>query len=112
MSIDELSEKIPDKLYNAEYTGAEAFPASSCSPCECNSWANVNWPHRMLTGHHENCPKSPDPLAKALELIADLAKGMDCWAADEDGIHPDAWEAFKKAKVVGGDLSVLKEENS
>lgn len=75
-----------------------------CSPaaCECSQWADVRGESRILTGHHENCPRRPDPLGKALDLIANLAHGMECWAADEDGIHPDAWEAYRRAKALEG----------
>jgi hypothetical protein len=58
--------------------------------------------HRLLTGHHENCSSSPKAIEKALDLIMLLADGMTRWAADEDGIHPDAWEAYRKAKALEG----------
>ena len=79
-----------------------ALPESAGSVCECSQWAEVRGEHRMLTGHHKNCHRSPDPLGKALALIAKLARGMECWAADEDGIHPDAWEAYRRAKALEG----------
>lgn len=72
--------------------------------CECTKWCDVNTRHRILTGHHENCCASPSALEKALDLVAKLAHGMDCWAADEDGIHPDAWEAYKQAKLLEGEV--------
>jgi hypothetical protein len=68
--------------------------------CECVNWCEIDHVHRFLTGHHEGCKHSPKALGKALELIAELAKGMECWAADEDGIHPEAWEAYRKAKAL------------
>lgn len=55
-----------------------------------------------MTGHHENCPRRPNALGKALELIMKLANGMECWAKDNGGIHPDAWEAYRQAKALEG----------
>jgi hypothetical protein len=37
------------------------------------------------------------------ELIVGLVRGMESWAADEDGIHPDAWEWYERAKVAIGE---------
>lgn len=73
-----------------------------CSPCQCVNWCEINHVHRFLTGHHEGCPHSPKALDKALELIAALARGMELWGAEEDGIYPDAWEAYRKAKALQG----------
>ena len=72
------------------------------SNCECTNWATLNLRHQLLTGHHERCPHSPKALDKALELIAALARGMELWGAEEDGIYPDAWEAYRKAKALEG----------
>jgi hypothetical protein len=73
-----------------------------CSPCECDNWCEINHTHRFLTGHHEGCPRSPKALDKALELIAALVRGMELWGAEEDGIYPEAWEAYRKAKALQG----------
>jgi hypothetical protein len=55
-----------------------------------------------LTGHHENCPKSPKSIEMALELIKSLAEGLEKWGAEEDGIYPPAWDAYRKAKALEG----------
>ena len=73
-----------------------------CSPCLCVTWCEINHIHRFLTGHHEGCPHSPKALDKALELIAALARGMELWGAEEDGIYPEAWDAYRKAKALQG----------
>lgn len=70
--------------------------------CECVGWADINTQHRILTGHHENCPRSRPAIEKALDLIMLLADGMERWGADEDGIHPDAWTAYRRAKALEG----------
>ena len=76
--------------------------------CDCNTWCDNDLRYRLLTGHHQRCTNAAPILDKAIELIAELAKGMECWASDEDGIHPDAWEAYQKAKILQGDFSVLQ----
>lgn len=38
--------------------------------------------------------KQPDPKI----LISNLVKSIELWAADEDGVHPDAWDAYVNAK--------------
>ena len=72
------------------------------SNCECTNWATLNLRHQLLTGHHEWCPHSPSALTAAVELIAEMAHGMERWAADEDGIHPDAWKSYIQAKALEG----------
>lgn len=68
--------------------------------CECANWCDIDHRIRLLTGHHANCSHGGSPLNAALALIDDLAKGMESWAADEDGVHYDAWEAYRKAKAL------------
>ena len=71
--------------------------------CECLTWATLDVRHQFLTGHHEWCPHRPDALTAAYELIAEMARGMECWAVDEDGaIHADAWQAYRRAKALQG----------
>jgi len=41
-------------------------------------------------------------MKNALEVIKDLVKAMETWGADCDGIHPQAWEIYKKAKIILG----------
>ena len=70
--------------------------------CECATWCDLTLEERILTGHHKLCPDSPSPLKKAIELIGDMARGMESWASDEDGIHDDAWKSYCKAKSLEG----------
>ncbi|MDE2102320.1 MAG: hypothetical protein KGL39_34055 [Patescibacteria group bacterium] len=78
--------------------------------CECEHWADVRMDIRLLTGHHMNCPKASDPVEAAKGLIAALVKGMENWGHDEDGIHPDAWAAYKRGKAVTGQFDWKEEE--
>lgn len=60
--------------------------------CECRNWARTN--QLLITNHHRNCKKY-DPEKEAYEIIGALLDGIQAWANDEDGIHPNCWEAFK-----------------
>ena len=69
--------------------------------CVCNNWCSLDVRYVLLTGHHENCPKC-NVFKSALSLIKELRKGMNAWAQDTDGVHPEAWEAFCKASELEG----------
>jgi hypothetical protein len=90
---------MTDKTRPAEVAGTGEADGS---PCECVNWCEIDNTHRFLTGHHEGCPHTPKALGKALELIAALARGMELWGAEEDGIYDGAWEAYRKAKALQG----------
>jgi hypothetical protein len=77
--------------------------------CDCIYWCSEDQAWVDLTGHHENCPKRGNVLAHTKTLLTELVRGMEAWGADDDGIHPDAWEAYKRAKAVIGEYD-LKEE--
>ena len=36
-------------------------------------------------------------------IIEGLVRGFEEWAADEDGIHSEAWDAYQRAKLVLGE---------
>ena len=48
-------------------------------------------------------------LQAAQVLIGQLVLGIQNWAADEDGVHPSVWEAYKRGKAIVG-KSDWKEE--
>lgn len=68
--------------------------------CECASWCDMHPDVRLLTGHHENCPKCGNPFDAAKDLIRELVRAMESWGCEEDGIFPGAWEAYKRGKAV------------
>ena len=70
--------------------------------CECRGWASDDQTHMILTGHHVKCQKAGKEIDAALVLIAEMAHAMDLWAAEEDGVHPDAWTCYRKAKALQG----------
>jgi hypothetical protein len=71
--------------------------------CECTTWCDDDLRVRLLTGHARGCQNAEQtPLNAALGLIAELAKGMEEWAADEDGVHDRAWPAYRRAKALQG----------
>ena len=70
--------------------------------CECAMWCDNTHEERILTGHHKMCPRATDPFSCALDLISEMASGMELWASDEDGIHSDCWKPYCKAKALEG----------
>ena len=55
-----------------------------------------------------NCERyRPEPEIR--ELLQRLIDGIESWAADEDGVHPDCWEAYKAACAVVGQWDRVKE---
>lgn len=75
------------------------------NPCKCKGWCSDGRP--PLTNHHRHC-QSYDPVGDALALTAALIKGIEDWAADCDGVHPDAWDAYCRAVLFVGDLAKFK----
>jgi hypothetical protein len=68
--------------------------------CECINWAmEILWD---TNEHHPNCPKysAVNERIFIIKLLRDLTESMEKWASDEDGIHPDAWDAYVRAKKV------------
>ena len=72
--------------------------------CECKTWASDDIGLDAVLGHHHNCPRvSPSFAVGTLRnLIRDLCRGMDAWAQDCGGVHPAVWDAYRRAKLLGG----------
>jgi hypothetical protein len=73
--------------------------------CLCSQYAVTSPSDRyviVLTGHHPHCKEGRAPLLAAVALIAELAQGIEAWAADEDGVHDAVFEAYQKAKRMEG----------
>jgi len=68
----------------------------TCSPCECQNWCRDG--QKIITKHHPRCSKHSLE-SDAHELITDLLRGIEAWSSDEDGVHPECWEAYKRAKA-------------
>ena len=78
-----------------------AAPPPAPTLCECTLMACASGEataYMLATNHHPSCSKGWPP--EALRLIARLASGMEAWARDEDGVHPDAWSAYEDARAV------------
>ena len=76
--------------------------------CECENWATADVGMMAITGHQENCKHRPSEVESLRKLIRELAKGIEEWGNEEDGIYPPVWEAYKNAKLLEG---VFVEEN-
>lgn len=80
-----------------------------CETCKDYAMANPYAPAVLaLTGHYPNCPLfSADIFTiRAVDLIEELAKGIEAWAEDEDGVHPEVWDAYQEAKAVISGLAM------
>lgn len=69
------------------------------SECNCNSRTH-DGSFPLLLAHFSDCWRF-GPCVR--ELIESLVRGMESWAADEDGFHPDAIEAYKQGKIALGE---------
>ena len=73
--------------------------------CECLGWARIG---RWLTEHHPDCEKY-DPEGDAIKIITSLLRGIEAWASDEDGVHPDCWQAYRRAKFCVGEFDQVSQ---
>ena len=73
--------------------------------CKCRNWARAGG-QILMTRHHPDC-EHYSPEKDAAEIINALINGGIAWAADEDGVHPDCWEAFKNAAVFVGRFDAI-----
>jgi hypothetical protein len=78
--------------------------------CDCKNWATTQPYLDGLLGHHHRCPHAPKPEQAMRILIGELVRGMDAWAHDCDGVHPDAWDAYRRAKLFQGEFVDLAKE--
>lgn len=86
----------------------ERLVSNAIADCECSTWGRDNHGAILFLSHHPNCVNyKPEPEVRT--LIFDLLQGIEAWAADEDGIHPGCWAAYKKACHVVGAFQRAKE---
>ena len=65
------------------------------SDCKCKEWASDDLQADLCgNGHHHHCSEYR-PNVGAVDLIRRLVSGMSAWASDEDGVHPDAFAAYR-----------------
>lgn len=68
--------------------------------CECFDWERAEFEDTLLfLRHHPKC-KHAKTIPEIRELLDNLIKGIESWAADEDGVHPDCWSAYVEACMV------------
>ena len=64
--------------------------------CRCKTWGRDNSGCALFLEHHPRCDKyKPEPEVR--ELLQRLIDGIESWASEEDGVHPDCWDAYVKA---------------
>jgi hypothetical protein len=64
--------------------------------CECVTYGRSNDTAILFLAHHPNC-KQYRPEREIRTLLLRLIEGIEAWANDEDGVHPDCWEAYVAA---------------
>lgn len=69
--------------------------------CHCANLGHEGY-KRFITTHHSAC-RYYDPEGDAAEIIRALLKGIRNWAADEDGVHLDACDAYDRAAMSVGE---------
>ena len=77
--------------------------------CECENWARTG-NQKLNTKHHAHC-EHYWPEQDAYEIISDLIDGIIVWAADEDGVHENCWNAFQNAAAFIGRFDLIKSDN-
>ena len=65
--------------------------------CDCIRFARVCM-HDM-DYHHPACKEFRASVSakRSHKIIRNLLKAMDAWASDEDGVHPEACDAYNAA---------------
>lgn len=67
--------------------------------CNCASRTHCgDFP--LLLGHFPDCRIFGSHVR---EMIEGLVRGIESWAADEDGVHPECWQWYKRAKMSLGE---------
>ena len=69
--------------------------------CLCSTWARGDHTGLLMLSHHPSCGNYK-PEKEVRELLLSLIAGIEAWAADEDGVHPDCWEPYMMACGVVG----------
>jgi hypothetical protein len=80
--------------------------------CKCSYFAQDGQLLMLGHLHHPGCEYADGSRERvAAKIIRDLVKGIDNWAADEDGdVHADCWKAYKAARYAIGDPVVDSDE--
>ena len=83
-------------------------PTTFADACECATWARDNHGSTLHLQHHPDCEwYRPEPEIR--QLLLRLIEGIELWAADEDGVHPDCWDAYKSACAAVGQWDRVKD---
>lgn len=60
----------------------------------------------LFVPHFSDCVHFGPTLRDLLEA---LVRGIETWSSEEDGVHPDCWSAYERAKLAIGDPVKLSE---
>ena len=67
--------------------------------CKCLLWARLGGP--VVANHHPAC-EHYDLAGDARKIVLALLAGIEDWASDEDGVHPDCWRPYQNARLFCG----------
>ncbi len=71
----------------------------SAATCQCLERTRTGSSPLLLT-HLPDCEHFLGDIAG---LLRSLVRGIEEWAADEDGVHGECWNAYQRAKVALGE---------
>lgn len=72
--------------------------------CSCCNWART---YPSKTEHHPECPiECSNKWREARPILVAMLEAIRCWAADEDGVHPEACEPYNRAARLLGQPEV------
>lgn len=54
----------------------------------------------LMTTHMPDCPNY---FPEIRSVLTDLVRGIESWAAEEDGVYPEVWDAYCRAKFMIGE---------
>lgn len=93
---------------NIQAASESGVGLSALLGCDCQTFARTGHEHGLFLNHHPMCHRY-SPEADCRELIINLIRGIEGWASDEDGVHPDCWDAYERAKLALGEPLKLGE---
>lgn len=92
---------VPEPAQEANGQG----PHAEWSKCHCSNWAH----ELLVAGHHVNCEMFDR--TGFVKAVYALIAGMEAWAADEDGVHSDAWKSYVEGcRLIGKEVKTTDDQ--
>jgi hypothetical protein len=80
---------------------------------ECQNMTSADVRANMLTGHSTQCSgyNTRVLMDGTTDLVRELVRGIEVWSTDCDGVHPELWNAYCKAKMLVGEPVAVGEND-